>query len=133
MAAADGERGRRFDEIGSTAGASFTGDAYVTQPALVLNSWGKGRTIHIGGVKLDDATADVCLEYALSQAGVSSCPETPEHVEVIRRGGTIFAINYTDADVAVQLDVQGDAITGSYERGSARLEPYGVCVIESKP
>jgi hypothetical protein len=50
-------------------------------------------------------------------------------VEVVRRGGVVFAVNHRDEAVNVTLGAKGRVLVGRCRDGVAELPPYGVCVV----
>ena len=115
---------------GGTALMSFADEAYRGQPAVVENRTGKGRMLHVAAARLDDGLSEAVLSDALDAAGVRKGPQTPLHVEVVKRGSVTFVINHTASPVTVKLASKGRAVVGRYEEGKAELSAYGVCVVE---
>jgi hypothetical protein len=72
------------------------------------------------------------VEYALAVAHAKPSPDAPLHVEVIRRGASVFVVNHNDRPEKVRLGISGKALVGTYARGVATLPPYGVCVVQGK-
>jgi len=62
-------------------------------------------------------------------AGVMAGPKTPAFVEVVERGPATFVVSHIAEPVDIALGRKGKAIVGTYEDGTAKLGPYGVCVI----
>ena len=109
---------------------AIAGEAYKDQPAAVEKKTGEGSAIYLAAADVNDELLEEMVEHALNVAGVERGPETPEHVEVVRRGKVTFVINHTNSPTNVALDKAGKAIVGTFEKGVAKLGPYGVCVVE---
>lgn len=110
---------------------SFADGAYSGQPAAVERKLGRGNTLYCGMISPDDALFSSLMGRALSLSGVKDGPEAPEFVEVVRRGSMVFVVNHTSRSEDVHLGLRGKALVGDYSKGSARLGPYGVCVVRT--
>lgn len=109
---------------------TFAAEAYARQPALTCRKTGKGAAFYLGTVLTDEAFETTLMGHVLKTAGVAAGPTTPRHVEIIRRGNVLFAINHTAQPVSVPLPgLKGRALVGSFTRGKAVLPAYGVTVL----
>ncbi len=115
---------------GAEALLSFSEDTFKGQAAITENKTGKGRAIYSTAVRMSDDLETKLIDHAISVSGVKCGPETKLHVEVIRRGNAIFAINHNPESTEVVLGVKGKALIGGYKDGKAVLPAYGVCVVE---
>lgn len=131
---AEGKAIRWMEEVslaGGKAIAVFEEDQYKGCPAVVENRSGSGVAIYAAAY-FDDALTDVLIGRALDAAGVAALPETPQWVEIVRRGRLTFVINNRDETVEVPLPLKdADALLGEYADGVCRLEPFGVCLLKS--
>jgi len=116
---------------GGTMLLEFAADAYDRQPAVVENLTGRGYSLYVGALALNEALADEIVQHVLDVADVASGPASPEYVEVIRRGNVTFAVNHTAEPVEVNLGVSGTALVGTCAGGVTTLDPYGVCVVRA--
>ena len=116
---------------GGTSVARFTTDTYAGQPALTTCSHAKGMAVYAAAVRFDDHLTRALLDWLLRHSGAVIGPDTPEHVEVVRRGPVTFVVNHTDKPAEVPLGLAGEALLGDFRDGAAHLKPYGVCVIRA--
>lgn len=86
--------------------ASFITGALDGEPAITLNHVGDGEVVYLGAWAGDDL-ADAVLEWLLPRAGVAPLATVPAGVKVMRRANDdaefVFLMNFTDAEVPVQL------------------------------
>jgi beta-galactosidase len=109
----------------------FADDLYRGQPGVTEKATGKGRAFYAAAIRLSAAVLEALVGHALAAARVQRGPEASLHVEVIRRGNAVFAINHTDEPVSLRLGVRGKVLVGACARGVASLPPYGVCVVKA--
>ncbi|HUW31270.1 MAG TPA: beta-galactosidase [Planctomycetota bacterium] len=114
---------------GGSVMLEFTGDDYQGQPAAVQKKTGKGWSIYLGAVSLNESLFDEVIDYVLDVADIMAGPKTPAFVEVVERGPATFVVSHIAEPVDIALGRKGKAIVGTYEDGTAKLGPYGVCVI----
>ena len=114
--------------------ARYTGSYYAGEPALVENTVGRGRVLHIGS-----ALSESNLKLLLCYAGVLSPWEhildVPECVELAARekdGRTfLFLLNYAAQPQVITLHrAAASLISGSLPQGSLTLPGFGFEVIE---
>ena len=110
----------------------FTDDTYAGQPAVVARRTGKGHCVYAASAALDDGLFGQLVEFSLKQAGVRRGPRAPEYVEVVRRGGMVFAVNHRAEAVRVTLGAGGRVLVGRCRDGVAELPAYGVCVVAAR-
>jgi beta-galactosidase len=116
--------------------ATFKGNYYDGEPALVSNSLGKG-TAYYFGAGFSEKTAEVFLRKLGFAEPYQKIIEVPKEVEIaIRRNKDqdyIFVLNYMAHPVEINIKepmvnlLTGDKIAGKYE-----LEKYGVLVLKIK-
>ena len=87
--------------------------------------------VYAAAVRFDDHLTRALLDWLLRHSGAVIGPDTPEHVEVVRRGPVTFVVNHTDKPAEVPLGLAGEALLGDFRDGAAHLKPYGVCVIRA--
>jgi beta-galactosidase len=113
--------------------ATYTGP-YDGEPAITINSFGKGKAIYLGA-DLDPASLARVLGALLETAGIKSSFGLPRGVEVsVRKSGErqwIFVLNHTAASQEISLPGQfKDQLTGAIHSGSTTLDPYDVLVLQ---
>ena len=113
--------------------ATYTGP-YDGEPAITINSFGKGKAIYLGA-DLDPASLARVLGALLETAGIKSSFGLPRGVEVsVRKSGErqwIFVLNHTAASQEISLPGQfKDQLTGAIHSGSTTLGPYDVLVLQ---
>jgi beta-galactosidase len=106
---------------------------YAGEPAITINSFGKGQAVYVGA-DLDSASLARVLGALAETAGIKSSFGTPRGVEMTVRktGGQqwIFFLNHTDATQEITLPGQfKDLLTGAPYAGKVTLEPYAVLVL----
>ena len=111
---------------------TFSEDDYEGQPAIVEKQTGKGTTVYIAAIGLDDKLFENLFDYVLGKAGIKSNKGIPEHVEIIRKGRYTFVINHLREVVKIQLDGENKAVLGVINNGEVSLKPYGVAILEGK-
>ena len=67
-----------------------------------------------------------CLEYALFRAGISH-QELEPGLRLTRRGGLVYAQNWTRGGISLPLDPDTEFVYGD-----SLIEPYGVTVYRDK-
>jgi len=130
-----------IDLYGGTALMSFSEDDYEGQGAIVEKQTGKGTSVYVAAIGLDEELVDNLFNYILAKAGVDFRKGVPEHVEVIHRGKYTFMINHLKTAVTFETDFQGKVIhgefmknkfrSGEFRKGEVNLEPYGVLILEN--
>jgi beta-galactosidase len=106
---------------------------YAGEPAITINSFGKGQAVYVGA-DLDPASLARVLGALAETAGIKSSFGIPRGVEMTVRktGGQqwIFFLNHTDATQEITLPGQfKDLLTGAPYAGKVTLEPYAVLVL----
>ena len=108
---------------------SFSEDTYKGQPALVEKTTGKGICIYLAPVCVDDGLMSEIIDYCADKAGLKLPVQTPEYVEIVRRGKFIFIINHLDQAVEVDMGKSFEqAVLGTIEQNLVKLPPFGVCI-----
>jgi len=117
---------------GAKALLTFTEGTYTGQPAITMHRFGKGSAIYVAAAAINSELLEKLLVEALLLARVRPLVEAPAEVDVVRRGSIWFIINHADQAIEVRLNKAGQALLGHYAGGCACLEPYGVCIVDSK-
>ena len=113
--------------------ATYANGRYPGDPAITMNSFGKGKAAYIGP-DLDPASLAHVLATLLGNAGVKPL-DVPRGVErTVRESGNtqwIFFLNHTAAPQAITVSGQHkDAVTGTARSGKITLAPYDVLVLQ---
>ncbi len=113
--------------------ATYANGRYPGDPAITINSFGKGKAVYIGP-DLDPASLAHVLATFLGNAGVKPL-NVPTGVErTVRQSGNtqwIFFLNHTAAPQVITVSAQHkDAVTGGARSGKITLAPYDVLVLQ---
>jgi beta-galactosidase len=113
--------------------ATYTGGAYPGEPAITVNSFGKGKAVYLGP-DLDGASLGRVLLALLETSGIKSEFVVPRGVEAtVRKSGGkqwVFLLNHTAARQTVSLPgAYKDASTGKMYSKSGELDAYGATVL----
>jgi beta-galactosidase len=112
---------------GAEVVAGFSGGLADGGPALTRAAVGDGSGWYLAADP-DDAGVRGVLTSVLADAGVA-LHETPDGVEVVRRGALTFVVNHSR--VSARVDVAGiDRLTGDRVDGPV-LAPFGVLLVTS--
>jgi len=104
------------------------------EPAITLNSFGRGRACYIG-TQPGQEFVDALMESLATGAGVEFGPDTPEGVDAsIREGKSgklVFIANHTEAPVMIDRPegFTTDVIRQSPAPDLIQLESYDVAVL----
>lgn len=118
-------------ESGSVA-AVFENNYYAGKPAVLENSYGKGKVLYVGGVFTRELTREI-LEYAGVLHPFANLADVPETCEVeVRKNRNrqyLFVLNYMPYAQQITLckEMQ-DVDSGETVKGNVELEPYGTRV-----
>jgi beta-galactosidase len=132
----DGECAQWADLLQPTSAAVLARytSPYAGEPAITINSFGKGKAIYVGA-DLDGASLARVVASLMAGAGISSAFGIPRGVEMtMRTAGAkrwVFLLNHTAA--AQQVSLPGkflDALTGSAHSGRLELKAYDVVVLQ---
>jgi beta-galactosidase len=109
--------------------------AHAGQPAITMNSFGKGKAVYIGG-DLNEASLARVLRTLSGMAGVKPPLEVPAGVEVtVRKAGNkqwIFVLNHGASSQSVNLPAAFvDLLTGEKLTGKIDIGAYGVRVLQA--
>lgn len=117
----------------ATVLATYVGGRYPGEPAITINSFGKGKTVYLGA-DLDPVSLARVLGTLLGTAGVKAPFDVPRGVELtVRKSGAqqwIFLLNHTPAAQGVALPGPfQDLLTGATRTGKITLAPYDMLVL----
>ena len=128
-----------FNDILETTGkakvlAAFKGNYYDGAPALVANTVGKG-TAYYFGAGFSTNTAGVFLKKLGFTCPYKDIVELPEQAELAVRSKSgkdyIFVLNYLSSPLEINVKrPMVDLLTGKKISGRAKLDKYGVMVLE---
>jgi len=115
--------------------ASYTAGARAGQPAITMNSFGKGKAVYIGA-DLDETSLARVLRTLSGMAGVKPPLEVPNGVEVTVRKAAdkqwMFVLNHTGSSQSVSLPKAFvDLLSGEKLTGKIDISAYGVRVLQS--
>ena len=125
-----------LEPIGSNAKvlAEYAGNYYKGRPALIENSYGKGRVLHFGGTFTQESVKAL-LEYVGVLKPYENIIELPKNCEITvkkKEGKTyIFVLNYVEEsqEIFIKKAVK-DMDTKEQIRGKICLEAYETKVYE---
>ncbi len=114
--------------------ATYTGGPYSGDPAITVNSFGKGKAVYLGA-DLDSASLARVFAALLESGGIKSALDVPFGVELcVRKSGAAqwyFLLNHTAALQGVTLPFQfKDLLTGATHSGKIGLDAYDVRVLQ---
>lgn len=115
--------------------AVYSNEYYRGQPAVTVNSYGKGKVYYIG-CDLDPQAMQVLVKEITLEAGVIPLmPWSVDGVEVVKKdkNGRQYLMILNHNAGAVTLEIGGsyrELISGSNIDGILSLPPYGVAVLE---
>ena len=118
--------------------ATYESDFYAGQPAVTVNTYGKGKCYYIATRAnqefLDDFYGQLIDEMGLSESILS---EDVENVSVTTRYGDgeqyYFIMNFSSEEKKCQLkEAVDDVLTGQEKSGQIVLEPYGYLIVKVK-
>lgn len=113
-------------ETAETLGC-YTRDFYAGQPCVTVNRLESGAAYYIA-TRPDAAFLDAFYAKAAADAGLETLA-LPRGVQVERRGGVTFVMNFSDAPVRVSLPSGTDALTGETLGGETELPVNGIRVV----
>ena len=114
--------------------ARYASSYYAGEPALVENTLGKGKVLHLGSAfSLSNLKLLMCYAGCLSPW--EHAVEVPERVELVPRekdGRTfLFLLNYLNQSQPVTFNQPATSLlTGDVLEGTIALPPFGVEVVE---
>ncbi len=106
-------------------------DFYAGTTALTVNTYGKGKAYYAAFRNDGDFADDLCARLA-GECGLSPAVgiTPPAGVELAVRGGSVFLLNYTDADRSIVLDAPyTNADDGCLLQGTVTLPAGGYLVL----
>ena len=115
--------------------ATYSAGAYAGEPAITMNSFGKGKAVYLGA-DLDAASLGRVIALLLESGGIKSPFDVPRGVELcMRKSGAkqwFFLLNHTGASQGVALPGQfKDLLTGATHTGKIGLDGYEVRVLQA--
>ena len=116
--------------------ATYNDGYYSGMPALLENSFGKGRVFHLGSV-FTESNLKALFKYIGVRSIVNDIADVPEEVEVVVRSvgeqKYLFLLNYSfDAQSVVLTQESTDMFTGKDTYGFIKLSPFDVKVYKLK-
>ena len=116
--------------------ARYVGGCYAGEPALICNSFGKGKAYYYGST-FDVDTVKFFLEKLSVTEPLEAVLNLPEGCElaVRRKDGVdyIFVLNYSKEEVKITLKSPLDELlSGEVEEGEIVLSGYGVKVYKKR-
>jgi beta-galactosidase len=119
----------------ATVLANYGAGPYSGEPAITINSLGKGKAVYVGA-DLDPASLARVLGKLLETTGFKPALDVPRGVEItVRKAGNqrwIFLLNHTSSLQEVTLSGQfKDLLTGATHTGKTGLGPYDVMVLQA--
>ena len=109
--------------------AEYASGDYTGAPAITERQQDEGWAIY-QGCMLDGTSRRRVLTHALQRAGIDVPTPTPAGVEIIPRHHLRFYLNHNPTSVSVPLVRCGQPLVGTVEQAHARLEGFGVCVVD---
>ena len=105
----------------------YTADFYAGEPCVTVNRRGAGRAFFIA-TRPDAAFLDAFYLQIAPEAGLEAV-SLPHGVDVARRGGFAFYMNFNATPVTLSLPEGADALTGAPTGGRAELGGLAVRVV----
>jgi len=115
--------------------ATYANGRYPGEPAITMNTFGKGKAVYVGP-DLDPPSLARVLITLLGATGVKLTLDLPHGVErTVRKSGNtqwVFYLNHTaTAQVITLATSHKDALTGVGRTGKVTLAPYDVLVLQA--
>ena len=109
---------------------TYASDFYTGEPCVTRNDLGSGAAYYIA-TRPDADGLDAFYRMAFNRAHVDSLVNNlPRGVQVTRRGGTLFVMNFSGRATSVNLPDCTDALTGEKVEGNTPLGMYEVRILE---
>ena len=113
---------------------TYASDFYKGQPAVTVNSYGKGKAYCAAFRNDEDFVDDFCGDI-IKEAGI--VPDTgisaPRDVLIRKRGTYVFVFNFTDSEKNITLDkAYYDVLSEKEVSGELSLPLCGYYVLEDK-
>ena len=106
---------------------TYTRDFYAGEPCITVNRRGNGAAYYIAS-RPDSAFLDDFYRRISAETGLV-ISEYPTGVQAVRRGDCLFAMNFSDKTVQVEVPRGTDALTNETVDGKIELTVNGVRVI----
>lgn len=112
---------------------TYVEDFYAGTPCVTVNEWGKGKAYYIA-TRADAEFLDDFYASLMADADIEPLVRgLPRGVQVTRRGGTLFVMNFTPAEVTVVLPEGTDALNGGPVGGPAAIPARGLRAVTLRP
>ena len=109
---------------------TYASDFYTGEPCVTRNDLGSGAAYYIA-TRPDADGLDAFYRMAFNRAHVDSLVNNlPRGVQVTRRGGTLFVMNFSGRATSVNLPDCTDALTGEKVEGNTPLGMYEARILE---
>jgi beta-galactosidase len=120
----------------ASVAATYVGGRYPGEPAITINSFGKGKAVYMGA-DLDPSSLARVNATLLASTAVKPASDIPRGVErTVRKSGNtqwLFYLNHAAAPQTVTLAAQyKDLLSGTTRSGKVTLAPYDVLVLQAR-